>query len=73
MCAQCLAGAAACVGSASGVRAWLATRPWMTPVTLRRATIILLSAGVLASSLALGSAGSAPAPETDAESTEHRR
>jgi hypothetical protein len=47
--------AAAAVGGAAGVRAWLATkrRSWMTPRRMRIATIALLAASLLASSLAL--------------------
>jgi hypothetical protein len=58
MCAQCMASAAAAVGGASGVRAWLATKgfAWLTPVRLRRITVALLvGAAVVASLTASGS------------------
>lgn len=57
MCAQCMAGASLCVGSASGMRAWLAVRgwTWLTPKVMRRVTIALMSTAVLASSVLAGS------------------
>jgi hypothetical protein len=50
---QCMAGASLAVGGASGARAWLATRPgaWVTPTVLKRVTIALMAAAVIASSL----------------------
>lgn len=55
MCVQCMAGAATAMGGATGVRAWLATRTWITPKALRRWTIGLLGAGVVASATLVGS------------------
>jgi hypothetical protein len=59
MCAQCMATAAAAVGGASGVRAWLASRgfAWLTPVRLKRITFVL-SAGALLATATLSGAGS---------------
>lgn len=48
MCVQCIAGASVAVGGATGIRAWLATRKWISPKALRRATVLLLTGGVLA-------------------------
>lgn len=51
MCVQCLAGASVAVGGATGLRAWLATRSWITPRALRRATVALLTGAVLAAAV----------------------
>lgn len=59
MCMQCMAGASVAMGGATGMRAWLATRTWMTPAAMRRATITLLAGGVIASATLVGGA-SAP-------------
>lgn len=50
MCMQCMAGASLALGTAATTRSWLATRRWMTPKALKRATIALLVAAVTASS-----------------------
>lgn len=62
MCMHCMAGAATMVGSASGVRAWLATRSWgwLTPRRLRAATIGLMSAALAGASLGIGGASAPP-------------
>jgi hypothetical protein len=59
MCVQCVGAAATAVGTASGLRAWLAARAgaWLTPKRLRIATISLLTLAVLGSSVALGGTG----------------
>jgi hypothetical protein len=56
MCVQCMIGAAATVGSASGIRAWLGVKrfQWLTPRRTRYVTAILFSAAVLLSSAFLG-------------------
>jgi hypothetical protein len=56
MCMQCMMGAAATVGSASGIRAWLGTKQlrWLTPKRMRYVTTGLFSAAVLVSSAFLG-------------------
>jgi hypothetical protein len=58
MCMQCAATAAAAVGSASGIRAWLRSRggDWLTPRRLRFATVSLLLLAVVASGVGLGGA-----------------
>ncbi len=60
MCVQCAAGAttaAAAVGGAAGLRAWLAAKgfAWMTPRRLTAATVVLATVGVVGGS-ALGGA-----------------
>jgi hypothetical protein len=59
MCVQCAATAAAAVGSASGVRAWLRARSgaWLTPARLRAITIGLLTLAVIVSGVGLGGSG----------------
>jgi hypothetical protein len=59
MCVQCAATAAAAVGSASGVRAWLRNTAgdWLTPGRLRAITIGLLTLAVIVSSVGLGGTG----------------
>lgn len=68
MCVQCMAGASVCVGSASGMRAWLATRgwSWLTPRAKKRMTVALMVAAVVASSLL--ASGAAPPAQTSASS-----
>jgi hypothetical protein len=46
----------------TGARSWLATRnvSWLTPQRLRRATICLLAAGLLASALFVSGSGKHP-------------
>ena len=53
---QCMMGAAATVGSASGIRAWLGAKQfrWLTPKRMRYATVALFSVAVLLSSTFLG-------------------
>jgi hypothetical protein len=48
--------ATAAVGTASGLRAWLATRAWLSPLALRRVTVALLALAVVAGALGLQSA-----------------
>jgi hypothetical protein len=57
MCAQCMATAAAAVGTASGLRQWLAAKgfAWLTPVRLRRITIALTVVALLVSATVSGS------------------
>ena len=64
MCAQCMAGAAMAVGSASGVRAWLATRTWavLSPRRLRVATRVLFVLALIGSSIGVSATTRSPAP-----------
>jgi hypothetical protein len=54
MCMQCAATAAAAVGSASGIRAWVRARGsrWATPARLRALTVALMVVAVLVAGLA---------------------
>jgi hypothetical protein len=55
MCVQCMMGASAAVGSASGLRSWLATRrwAWLTPQRLHRITLGLVTTALVASATIL--------------------
>jgi hypothetical protein len=60
MCVQCMASAMAAVGTASGTRAWIASRhfSWLTPRRMRALTIALVVAALIASAtLVSGSSG----------------
>jgi hypothetical protein len=59
---QCMAGAMTAVGSASGIRAWVANRhfAWLTPNRLKALTILLFAAAMIASATLVS--GSAPPP-----------
>jgi hypothetical protein len=59
---QCMAGAMTAVGSASGIRAWVANRhfAWLTPPRLKALTIFLGVAALLASATLVSGSG-APA------------
>lgn len=64
MCIQCMATAMSSVGAASGTRAWLGARfaGRIGPVAMRRVTVGLFAAAVLASGIGLsGSAHTAQA------------
>ena len=54
MCMQCAATAAVAVGSASGLRAWVAAKQprWLTPSRLRALTVALMGVAVLAAGMA---------------------
>ena len=54
MCAQCMATAAGAGAAATGIRAWLATRAWLSPLLLKRFTFGLIAVAVLASALVVG-------------------
>lgn len=61
MCVQCsmAAGtAAASIGGAAGLRAWLAAQrfSWMTPPRLRVVTIVLLACGLIGASVGVSGA-----------------
>jgi hypothetical protein len=55
MCVQCMMGATTAVGTASGLRSWLATRhwAWLTPQRLHRITVGLVVAALVASATVL--------------------
>lgn len=56
---QCMMGAMTAGAGATGARSWLATRrwQWLTPTRLRRATMFLLGAALLASATLIGGSG----------------
>jgi hypothetical protein len=57
---QCMVNAMAATAGATGVRSWLGAKrfSWLTPKRLRIATIVLMSAALLASAtLVSGSSG----------------
>lgn len=62
MCMQCMAGAMTAGAAATGARAWLATRSygWLTPIRLRRATIGLFAAALIASAFIFTGTGGPP-------------
>jgi len=55
MCMQCMMGASAAVGSASGIRSWLGTRhwAWLTPARLHRITLGMVAVALVASATIL--------------------
>jgi hypothetical protein len=59
---QCMATAMTTGAAVSGTRAWLGTRSfkWLTPTRLRRVTLSLFAAGLIASALLVSGSG-APA------------
>ena len=56
---QCMMGAMTAGAAATGTRSWLATRrwAWVTPVRLRRITMGLLVAALVASATVLSGTG----------------
>ncbi len=56
MCVQCMGTAVVAVGSATGIRAYVAARRprWMTPGRLKFATAALMSVAVIASGISVG-------------------
>jgi hypothetical protein len=59
MCAQCMTTAMAAVGTASGLRAFVASRrlSWLTPRRLRAVTILLATCAVIASATLVSGSG----------------
>jgi hypothetical protein len=59
---QCMATAMTTGAAVTGVRSWLGTRnySWLTPQRLRRTTICLFAAGLLASALLVSGSGKQP-------------
>jgi hypothetical protein len=62
MCMQCMATAMTTGAAVTGVRSWLGTRnySWLTPRRLRRTTICLFAAGLLASATLISGSGTQP-------------
>ena len=61
MCMQCMATAMTSMAGANGIRAWLGRRAfaWLTPARLRRVTVVLFGAALLASALLMSGSGGA--------------
>ena len=59
MCAQCMATAATAVATATGVRSYLAAHQprWLSPERLRRLTIVLVAAALVASATLVSGSG----------------
>ena len=59
---QCMASAMAAVGTASGTRAYAASRgfSWLTPKRLRALTIVLMLAALSVSATLVSGSGQAP-------------
>jgi hypothetical protein len=59
MCAQCMTTAMAAVGTASGLRAFIAGRriSWLTPRRMRGLTLVLAAGAVIASATLVGGSG----------------
>jgi hypothetical protein len=59
MCMQCMMTAMTSTAAASGIRSWLHTRraEWLTPERLRRITICLVAAALIASSTLISGSG----------------
>jgi hypothetical protein len=60
---QCMLNAMAASAGATGVRSWLGSRrfSWMTPARLKRATIALIAAALIASATLVSGSGAGPA------------
>ncbi len=58
VCTQCSMGAVTALAGATGIRIWLRAKAfsWMTPGRMRAATISLLVAGVVGSSVGISGA-----------------
>jgi hypothetical protein len=59
MCMQCMMTAMTSTAAASGVRSWLHTRryEWLTPERMRRVTIGLVAAALIASATLISGSG----------------
>jgi hypothetical protein len=68
MCMQCMASAMAAVGTASGTRAYVASRgfSWLTPARLRTLTIVLALAALSVSAILVSGSGQPPAHHSPA-------
>jgi hypothetical protein len=67
---QCMATAMTTGAAVTGVRSWLGTRnySWLTPQRLRRTTICLFAAGLLASATLISGSGKQPTSAHAADS-----
>lgn len=56
MCMQCMGAAVTMVGSATGIRAFVAARQpsWMTPARLKFTTAVLMGGAVIGSGINVG-------------------
>lgn len=59
MCVQCMYTAMASTGVAAGARSWLHTRrySWLTPIRMRRITLALVAAALVASATLISGSG----------------
>jgi hypothetical protein len=59
MCMQCMMTAMTATGTASGIRSWLQSREysWLTPERMRRVTIALVAAALIASTTLISGSG----------------
>ena len=64
MCMQCMAAAMGSTAAATGTRSYIAARhfSWLTPSRMRRITIGLLSASVIASTMLVSGSSAPPSP-----------
>jgi hypothetical protein len=63
MCMQCMITAMSSGAVATGTRTWLASRrfSWMTPERLRRVTVLLIAAALIASATLVSGSSAPPA------------
>ena len=56
---QCMVTAMSSMAAANGTRAWLGKRrfSWLTPARLRKVTVVLFSAALIASALLMSGSG----------------
>jgi polyferredoxin len=61
MCMQCMLGAMSSMAAANGTRAWLGKRhfAWLTAARLRKVTVVLFGAALIASALLMSGSGAA--------------
>lgn len=73
MCMQCMLSAMGSMAAANGTRAWLGRRAfaWLTPIRLRRVTVGLFTAALLASALLMSGSAARPAAGHTSKSVSH--
>jgi polyferredoxin len=61
MCMQCMLSAMSSMAAANGTRAWLGKRrfAWLTAARLRKVTVVLFGAALIASALLMSGSGAA--------------